>query len=182
MRLLGPLFFAQAWASSAGAQEHGASLVQLIFPLINFLIFLYLVKRYLLPLVKDHLRSRRQGVEGAIQEAAAGRERAETLLQDYRGRLARLGEEAEKIKEMLRVEGAREKSKLLAEAEDLARRLDADARFLAEQEVKAARQEVLAEVARSAREAAEALVQRHLTPADQSRLVDEFSRQVGEAR
>jgi len=181
MSLHGALFSAPAWAA-AGAEAHGASIAQIVFPLINFLIFIYLIKRFLLPFVRDHLRSRREQVVRAVREAAEAKEKAEAMAGDYRGRLARAVEETKKIKERLRAEGERERSKLLAEAEDLARRLRADGDFLAEQELKAARQEVRAEMARLARETAEELVRRHFTADDQKRLVEEFMREVGESR
>lgn len=183
MRLLAILSLSELWAApSAMAEEHAASITQLIFPLINFLIFLYLLKRFLLPFVKEHLRSRREEIAAAVKEADEGKARAEALLRDYRRRLARLDEESREIRDALSAEGERGKLKLIADAEELARRIKADADFLAEQEVKLARQQLMREIARLAREGAEKLVQRHLNSADQERLVEEFLSEVGEAR
>ena len=70
----------------------------------------------------------------------------------------------------------------MAEAEELATRITTDADFLADQEVKAARQELRREIARMAEAAAERLVQSHLTAADQKRMVAEFLGEVGAAR
>ncbi|MFQ5904614.1 MAG: F0F1 ATP synthase subunit B [Candidatus Binatia bacterium] len=183
MRLFGILFLAEALAApSAGVEGHTASATQVIFPLINFLIFLYLVKRFLFPFIREHLRSRREEILAALKEADEGRERAEALGRDYRGRLERLDEETKEIREALRTEGERERAKLLAEAEDFATKIKADADFIAEQEVKMARGQVREEMARIAQAAAERVVQSHLTSAGQRRLVEEFVHEVEQVR
>ena len=180
MKLLAVLFLSELWAaSSAGVEEHAASVTQIIFPLINFLIFLYVIKRFLLPLIKSHLRSRREEIVAALGEADESKRSAEAMVREYRARLARMAEETKKIREELRADGEREKARLLKEAEELASKIKADAGFLAEQEVKLARQRLREEMARLAQEAAQKLIQSHLTPSDQKRLVEEFLSGVG---
>lgn len=175
MSLLALLFLSELWASSpVGVEEHAASVTQLVFPLINFLIFLYLIKRFVLPLIKSHLLSRREEIVAALGEADESKRQAEEMVRDYRARLARLGEESRKLREALRADGEREKAKLLREAEELASKIRVDADFLAEQEVKLARQKLREEIASLAQTAAQRLVQGHLTHDDQQRLVAEF--------
>lgn len=177
------LFLSELWASSAaGVEEHAASATQLIFPLINFVIFLYLIKRFLLPFIKTHLQSRRQEIITALREADEGKGHAEGMVRDYRERIKHLAEESAKIREQLRAEGEREKAKLLAEARELATKVRADTDFLAEQEVKLARQRVRREIAAIAQAAAEKVVRTHLTPADQDRLAEEFLSDVAEVK
>jgi F-type H+-transporting ATPase subunit b len=176
------LFSAQLWAaSSAEAEKHAASITQLVFPLINFLIFLYLVKRFLLPLARDYFRSRREEILSAVQGADEEKRQAEERLRDYQKRLSRLASEATEIQAASRAEGERQRAKLIAEARDLAAKIKADAGFLADQEAKIARQQVQAEIARLAQEAAQKVLQRHLTPGDQKRLVEEFLTELGGA-
>ncbi|MEK7782619.1 MAG: ATP synthase F0 subunit B [Candidatus Binatota bacterium] len=75
------LFLSELWASSsAGVEEHAASVTEIIFPLINFLIFLYLIKRFLLPVVRSHLRSRREQIVSALGEADESKRRAEEMV------------------------------------------------------------------------------------------------------
>lgn len=152
--------------------------MSIIFPLINFLIFLYLIKRFLFPRLKDHLRSRREELSRAVRQAAEGRERAEAMLRDYRIRLARLEEEARQIRETSRREGEREKERLLREAGELARKIKADGEFLGQQEVKAARQQLRREMAQRALAAAVRMVRDHFTSADQERLAENFLTEV----
>ena len=181
MRLLTALFLSDLWAAtSAGVEEHAASATQLFYPLINFLIFAYLIKRLLLPVVKNYLRSRREEIVAALGEADESKKRAEAMVQEYRARMARLEEEMKRLREELRADGEREKAKMLREAEETAAKIKVDADFLAEQEIKLARQRLREEIARLARAAAQKLIQSHLTPADQERLVEEFLSGVGE--
>lgn len=182
MRPAALFFAAELWASASGGEEHAASIVQLVFPLINFLIFVYVLKRFGLPVVKEYLGSRRAEISSALREADEAKRRAEAAAGDYRDRLAGLEEEANKIRDELRDEGDREKARLVREAEELASRIKADADFLAEQEVKSARRELREELARTAQAAAEKLVERHLTPADERHLAEEFLRGVEEAK
>lgn len=181
MRLFTALFLSDLWAAtSAGVEEHAASASQLFYPLINFLIFAYLIKRFLLPLVKNYLRSRREEIVTALGEADESKRRAEAMVQEYRARMARLEEEMKRLREELRADGEREKAKMLREAEETVAKIKVDTDFLAEQEIKLARQRLREEIARLAQAAAQKLIQSQLTPADQKRLVEEFLSGVGE--
>ena len=173
---------AQAWASVAEAEHHAPSISELLFPLANFLIYVYLIKRFAVPLVRDFLRSRRQEVFTSVQSAAESKQKAEAFVQEYKGRLARLEQEVQSIHSSLRAEGEREKTKLLQEAERLAAKIKEDAAFLAVQEVKLARQKIRQEMAEQAEATAKELIQRYLTPADQSHLVTDFIQNIGQVR
>jgi len=151
--------------------------MSLVFSLINFLIFLYLVQRLLFPRLRDHLQSRREELSRAVREAAQGKEHAEAMLREYRRRLARLEGETAAIREMSRKEGEGEKARLLREAGEMALKIQADAEFLGQQEIKVARQQVRREIAQTALAAAVQIIRDHCTPVDQERLAEEF---VGE--
>lgn len=182
MSLLELFGVAQAWASAAEAEHHTPSIDQIWFPLGNFLIFAFVIVRYALPLVRNFLRSRREAILVTMQEAAAKKQQAEAIVQDYKGRLARLDQEVQSIQASLRAEGEREKAKLLAEAQTLAAKIKEDARFLADQEIKAARQKIREEMAAQVEATARELIQQHLSSADQSRLVGDFIGSIGQVR
>jgi F-type H+-transporting ATPase subunit b len=173
---------AQAWASAAEAEHHALSINQIWFPLGNFLIFAWILKRFALPLVRDFLRSRREEILTTVKAAAESKQRAESVVQDYKTRLSHLDQEAKAIEASLRAEGERQKTKLLQEADTLAKKVLEDARFLADQEVKIARQKIREEVANLVEANARELVQRHITPADRARLAEEFLGEIGQNR
>ena len=172
-----------AWASAAEATEHHApSINDIWFPLANFLIYAFIIGKFALPKVRDFLKSRREEVVSTIAQASAKKEAAEALVREYKSKLAGLDREAQSIQAALREEGEREKAKLLHEAATLAVKIKEDANFLADQEVKIARQQIREEMANQAEANARALVQRNLSAADQNRLVQDFIRSIGQAQ
>ncbi|HEY1372071.1 MAG TPA: F0F1 ATP synthase subunit B [Candidatus Binatia bacterium] len=173
--------YAPAFASEA-EEQHAASATELIFPTVNFLLFLFLIYKYVLPLARDYFKNRRAAIASAINEADEAKRGAEKLLADFRSRLARLGDELRSIREQLGADAERAKSKVLEEAAEIARRIKADADFLAEQEVRLARLGLRKEIVDRAAGAAERLLRDNLTPADQKRIVGEFLGEVEAAR
>lgn len=171
---------AQAWASAAEAEHHAPSIHQIWFPLANFLIFAFVIVHYALPLVRDFLRSRREEVLATVREAAVKKQHAEAIVREYRERLARVEQEMASIVASLQAEGESEKSKLLSDAQALAVKIKEDARLLADQEVRMARQKVREEMANQAEARARELVQRHLSATDQGRLVEDFIQSIGQ--
>lgn len=172
---------AQAWAAG-GAEHHAPSIHDIWFPLGNFVIYAFILIKFALPLVRDFLKSRREEVMSTIAQAAAKKQAAQALVSDYKTKVAGLDHEIAAIRSALNQEGEREKARLVREAEALAIKIKEDAIFLAEQEVKIARQQLRQEMANQAEAAARALVERNLSAADQSRLADEFIGNIGQAR
>jgi F-type H+-transporting ATPase subunit b len=174
---------AQAYASAAAeGAHHGPSINDIWFPLVNFLIYAFIIVKFALPLIRDFLKTRREEVVAKIAEASAKKQAAEALVKDYRSRLAGLGKEVQSLQAALREDGEREKSRLVSEAQATAVKIKQDANFLADQEVKTARQRLREEMADEAEATARQLIERNLSAADQTRLADEFVRSVGQTR
>jgi F-type H+-transporting ATPase subunit b len=173
---------AQAWAAGGAAAHHEPSIGEILYPAINFVLYAGVLYYFVLPLVRNFLRSRQAEIVAAIDQAAAKKQQAEALVREYRAKLAALDQETQAIRALLREESEREKARLLRDAQATAEKAREDARLLADVEVKTARQEIIEEMARRAEAAARELVRRNIAPADQSRLVQEFIQQIGPAR
>ena len=182
MSCLEILSVAQAWASAAEAEHHAPSITQLLFPLANFLIYAYIIKKFALPVARDFMRSRREEILTSIESAAEAKKQAEAVVRGYQAKLAGIQQESDSIDAELRAEGEREKNKLIGEAEALAAKIKDDAMFLADQEVKSARQKTRAEMAAQAEATARELLQRQLSAGDQDRLADDFIESIGRTR
>ena len=177
MTLLTDILVSTAWAASADG-AHTPSITELFFPLINFLIFAWLVKRYGLPLISEHLKQRRQGLVEAVATAQQAKGEAEGYVRKYRELLNVLDDECERIREGLRAEGERERARIVAEAEESAAKLKADADFpgrAGSQDGAAADPWGNGAAGGGRRGAA---IQQHMAAADQDRMVDDFSRQL----
>jgi F-type H+-transporting ATPase subunit b len=96
--------------------------------------------------------------------------------------LAGLETEVQSILASLRQEGERERNRVVSEAQATAVKIKEDASFLAEQEVKMARQKLREEMAELAAATARQLVERNLSSADQTRLADDFIQTIGQTR
>ena len=174
---------AQAYASAAAeAEHHTPSINDIWFPLINFLIYAFIIVKFALPLIRDFLKTRRKEIVAKLAEASAKKQAAEALVRDYRSRLAGLGKEVQSLQAALREDGEREKSRLVSEAQATAVKITQDANFLADQEVRSARQKLREDIADEAEATAQQLIERNISAADQSRLVDDFLRSVGQSR
>jgi F-type H+-transporting ATPase subunit b len=177
MTVLTDMLMSAAWAASEG-EAHAASITELFFPLINFLIFAFLVKRYGLPLIRQHLKQRRETLTEAVATAQQAKGEADGYIRKYQELLKVLDQEGDRIRESLRAEGERERTRIVAEAEQAAVKLKEDADFLADQEIKMARQQIRGEMALLAEAAAERVIQQHMAAADQDRMVENFSQQI----
>jgi F-type H+-transporting ATPase subunit b len=174
---------AQAYASAAAEAEHHApSINDIWFPLGNFLIYAFIIVKFAFPLIRDFLKSRHDEVVSTISQASARKQAAEALVNEYRAKLSGLDREVQSILDSLRDEGQREKSKVVREAEARAVKIQEDAHFLAEQEVKMARQKLREEMADQAEATARQLIERNLSGADQNRLADDFIHTIGQSR
>jgi F-type H+-transporting ATPase subunit b len=183
LELLAP---AQALAAAAAEAEHQAhhavSINDIWFPLGNFIIYVFIIVKFALPLVRDFLRTRRQDLIDTVEAASAKKRAAEALVSEYKAKIAGLAKEVQSLDAVARDEGQRDKIKLIADAASLATKIKDDARFLGEQEVRMARQKVREEMADHAEAQARELIQRNLSAADQARLVEDFIQNIGQAR
>jgi F-type H+-transporting ATPase subunit b len=185
MNILDLFTTAQLWASEAashGAEHHAPSINDIWYPLGNFLIYAFILVKFALPLVRDFLKSRREEVVSTIAQASAKKQAAEAFVSDYNAKIAGLDKQIQTMQAMLRDEGEKEKARLVSEAQMLAVKIQDDAQFLADQEVKIARQQLRQEMANQAETAARELLQRHLSAADQNRLAQEFIQSIGQTR
>lgn len=174
---------AQAYASAAAEAEHHApSINDIWFPLANFLIYAFIIVKFAFPLIRDFLKSRHDEVVSTVSQAAAKKQAAEALVNEYRAKLSGLDREVQSIHASLREEGEREKNRLVRESQTTAVKIQEDANFLAEQEVKMARQKLREEMADQAEATARQLIERNLSGADQNRLVDDFIHTIGQSR
>ena len=177
----GIFMVAQAWAAG-GAEHHTPSITEVIFPALNFLIYLAIIVKFALPPIRSFLKSRRDEVVATMTQASAKKAAAQALVAEYKAKLAALDQQVRSLQVTLREEGERDKAKLLGEANNMAAKIKADASVLADQEVKMARQKIREDMAIQAEATARALLQRNLSADDQNRLADEFIQSIGQAR
>jgi len=135
----------------------------MLWAIVNFLLFVALLIRFLRAPVRDYFRARGDRLAEGLAAGARAREEAEALRAAIARDLADLLATAE-----------REREQLLERGRLAADRIRADARVLAEQEFAAARTALRDDLIEDAVRQASALLHQALTPGDQQRLVRDF--------
>jgi F-type H+-transporting ATPase subunit b len=162
--------------------EHAAphaTVGELLWPALNFVIFVAVLVRFLRPAAVEYFRARATRLREALQAGARARAEAEAL----RVALARDVENLPALRAQLRADlratAAREREALVALGRTAAERIRTDARLLAEQEFGAARAALRSEVIEEAVRQATALLRQAIRPEDQERFVREFVASAG---
>jgi F-type H+-transporting ATPase subunit b len=124
------------------------------------------------------LVKRKQAIMEEFDKAAKLLADAEKRLKFYQDKLEHLEEELVALKADHAAQAELERKNLLAELEDRRARMRRDAEFRVEQELKAARVELLEEAVRGAVSAAEEMIRREVSGADFERLAEEYLRSI----
>ena len=125
------------------------------------------------------LQNRRDTISKEIEEAQLMKHEAEERAKTYQHKLEKLEDELRAARESLVQAGEAESERIVREAEGKAERMRKDAEFLVEQELKQIRGDLWRETVEAAVLAAEDLLKKRVTPADQERLAEEYLADLG---
>jgi F0F1-type ATP synthase membrane subunit b/b' len=125
------------------------------------------------------LKARRDTIAKEIEEAQRMKVEAEARAKTYQHKLEKLEEELAAARESLVRAGEAEGERIVREAETKAERMRKDAEFLVQQELKQLRGELLRGTVDAAIAAAEELLKKRVTSADQERLAEDYLADLG---
>lgn len=154
----------------------------LVLQVVNFLILIVLLQRFLYKPLTQFLATRADGIKRSLEEAKAAREGAAQAQQEYEARIAATRREAAALREAAVREVEEERQRLLKASRDEAARLVTEAKAQIEQEVKRAKAELREEVVGLALGATERLIARSLTAEDHRRLAEQVAQEIGSSR
>jgi F-type H+-transporting ATPase subunit b len=173
--------FAQEHAAEGGHDTSiGGMILGMGWPVANFIIFLWILNRYLRKPFQDYLANRSATIRKDLVDAAELRSNATAQLATIEQKLQALpGELA-----TLRTRGAEE---IKAEEQRIATQAAADRDRLLDQtrreidlQVRLAKKDILEHAANLSVQLATERIKKEVTPADQDRLVDRYLSQVKE--
>jgi len=141
---------------------------------INFLVLVGLLAWVIRKKANPALAARRAEVEKELAEAQRLRADAERRHRETATRLEKLDQEMAQIRHEMTKAGEAERDRIVAQAEEKAARMRKDTSFLIEQQIKQLRKELTQQAANAAVLAAQALLQKETTPADQDRLAEAY--------
>ncbi len=169
------------WAAGDTHGQHTGSsqLLTLLFFTINFLIFVFVLRKFTFGIVKQKLKERQASVVQALDEAKRAKEEAEQLRREYEQKIANLAAEEEQFRTQAIEAAERERMRVMEEARQMAERATAEVQLIALREIEAARQLLRKEVAQQAVRIATELIQTTITTSDNSRLIQNLVHEVG---
>jgi len=172
-------------SEGAKGEEQGGIInlnMTLLVQMVNFLILIVLLQRFLYKPLTQFLATRADGIKRSLEEAKAAREAAANAQQEYEARIAATRREAAALRESAVREVEEERQRLLKVSRDEAARLLTEAKAQIEQEVKRAKAELRAEVVGLSLGVAERLIGRSLTTEDDRRLAEQVVQEIGAGR
>jgi len=152
---------------------------KLALQVLNFAVLVFILIKFGGPAFNKALRERHEQLKADLAAAATARAEAEARLARQEARLGALEQEIASIQSGVKQEAEAEKARLIAAAEERAKRIREETSFALDQQVKEAEARLRREVALAAVGLAEQMVKSSLNPADQQRLVDTFVADVG---
>jgi F-type H+-transporting ATPase subunit b len=142
--------------------------------LLNFGLLAFVLYRFGRKPISEALAKRKQSIMQEIDNATRLREEAEARLGEYEEKFEKIEETLEELKAELALQAEVEKKHMLTEAEERRARMKRDAEFRIEQELKAAKAELLQVAVESAVHAAEELLRKSAGAQDQDRMMKEY--------
>jgi F-type H+-transporting ATPase subunit b len=142
--------------------------------LVNFAVLLGVYYYFGRKPIAEALRLRRVTVAKEIEDARRMQREAEARAKTYQAKLASLEEELATARAALVEAGKGERERIVKEAEERAARMARDAEHLLEQEIKQIRQDLWRETVEHASRAAEELLKKRVTAADQERIAEDY--------
>jgi len=166
-----------------GAAHEGPSLdvKKLAWQLVNFGVLVFLLVKFGGPPVTKALQARHDQIKVDLASAAEARAAAQARFEKQEQRLAALEHEIAAITASIKQEAEAEKARLIAVAEERAKRIREESEFIIEQQVKQAEEDLRREVAAAAVALAEKIVRSQVGAGDQQRLIDTFVGDVATA-
>lgn len=149
--------------------------------LLNFGILLVILAKLGGPAARKMAETRSDQIKGALDEAAKLRQAAAAKLDEYSGKLTAAEAEMKTMLEGMRADAEAERARIMAAAETQAAAVKRDAELRIAAEILRARHELAREVAIAATAAAEKLLREKATPADHTKLIDTFVKDVEQA-
>jgi F-type H+-transporting ATPase subunit b len=159
---------------AAHGEHHGIDGKRLALQLLNFGVLAAILGIVGGKAINKALASRHEQMKKDLEEASQARTDAEARLAKQERRMTNLEKEIAALRASIKEEAVNEEQRLVAAAEEKARRVQDETKFLMEQQVKEAELRFRAEVAGTAVKIAEELVRRSVKPEDTARLQQGF--------
>ncbi|MDK2822300.1 MAG: F-type H+-transporting ATPase subunit b [Clostridia bacterium] len=155
-------------------------LPDMVWAIINFLILVAILNKFLYKPVTKMLDERKKEVVSNLDRAEAAKLEAEKLKDEYASHLQNARKEAQEIIAKANKLGEETKNEIVAQAKSEAEKISAKAQEEIKLEKNKALAELRDEVASLAIMAAEKIISKNIDNKDQEKMVKDFVKEVGE--
>jgi F-type H+-transporting ATPase subunit b len=162
--------------------NNGAGKMGLLWMLINFVVLLFILEKLLFKPLRAKTAAKHDAIKSELDKAQRARSEAETLMAEYRDRLARLDKEVAELMQDAKDRAEADRKRIVAAAQEEAARIEASAKASAEREGESRRRQIEAEVVERAIARAEEILRRGIGADDHRRMTDEYVDKLGEVR
>ena len=156
----------------------GISLTEFIFYLINFLILVGALGKFLYKPFLELMDNRKQSIQDALDNAEMTNRRADEKMQNYNKRIARVEEEGREIIREAKQKADMQAAAIIEEANSKATDIILKAEQSIEREKEKAMEEMRQEIAALAILVAEKIVEQEIQRVGQEAIVDEVIKQA----
>jgi len=156
----------------------GISLTEFIFYLINFLILVGALGKFLYKPFLELMDNRKQSIQDALDNAEMTNRRADEKMQNYNKRIARVEEEGREIIREAKQKADMQATAIIEEANSKATDIILKAEQSIEREKEKAMEEMRQEIAALAILVAEKIVEQEIQRVGQEAIVDEVIKQA----
>lgn len=156
----------------------GISLTEFIFYLINFLILVGALAKFLYRPFLEMMDNRKQSIKDALDNAEMTNRRADEKMQNYNKRIAKAEEEGREIIRIAKQKADAQAADIVADAQQKASDMIAKAEIAIEREKEKAMEDMRQEIAVLAVMAAEKIVEHEIQRVGQEAIIDEVIKQA----
>lgn len=146
----------------------------MLWQVINFLVLLWLLRKYLYGPITEMLKSRTQRIEGDLDNAENKRKEAENLRKEYEDQMKGARDKAQQIVEDAETRAKRKSRDIIKEAEKKAENIKANKMKEIEQAKKEAVEQLRNEVASISLMAASKLIQEKMDQEKHKKLIQNY--------
>lgn len=157
----------------------GISLTEFVFYLINFLILVGVLTKFLYKPFLNMLDKRKQTIQDALENAEMVNRRADEKMEAYSRRIANVEEEGREIIKEAKVRADVQAAEIIREANEKADKIIASAEKQIELEKQKAVEDMKQQIVALALLAAEKIVERDIEQFGQDKIIDEIIEQTG---
>jgi F-type H+-transporting ATPase subunit b len=157
----------------------GISLKEFIFYMINFLILVGVLTKFLYKPFLGMLEERKKRIQDAFDSAEMMNRRADEKMANYTARIAKVEEEGREIIKEAKQRAEAQAADIISEANEKASQIVAAAQRQIELDKQKAMDDMKQHVAALAMMAAEKIVERDIAQIGQEQIVDEIIEQAG---